>query len=287
MKAKPFLKWAGGKRSLLPEIRNRLPEGIASGRIRCYVEPFLGGGSVFFDLSQRFAFLSVCLSDSNEHLMAAYKAICYDVESVIGKLSILDYQYRRASTMVEKRMLYYKVRNEFNRVSSLDKTAELIFLNKTCFNGLYRVNSKGEFNTPFGYYSDPFICDVVNLRAVSALLKPVWLEVADFTEAIFSFPPDRYFFYFDPPYRPLPSKDGFCQYTYGGFTDADQETLSMVFRRLDRTGAFLMLSNSDTGDGFFEDLYAGYRIERVRTRSTISCRGETRGVRNEILIMNY
>jgi len=287
MKAKPFLKWAGGKRSLLPEIRKRLPEGIASGKLKCYVEPFLGGGAVFFDLAQRFTFSSIYLADSNRYLMAAYKAICFDIENVLGALAMLDYQYRRASTMVEKRMLYYKVRNEFNRVSSLDKTAELIFLNKTCFNGLYRVNSKGEFNTPFGYYADPFICDVVNLRAVSGVLKSTWIEDADFTEATFGIPMKAHFFYFDPPYRPLPSKDGFCQYTDSGFTDADQERLCRVFRKLDKKGAFLMFSNSDTGDGFFEDLYAGYRIERVRTRSTISCRGETRGVRNEILIMNY
>lgn len=286
MKAKPFLKWAGGKRSLLPEIRKHLPEALALGKLVCYVEPFLGGGSVLFDLCHRFKFSSITLSDSNKRLIGVYKAIRDNVELVIEELSLLDIRYKRAS-MVEKRNMYYEVRSSFNKLLSVDMTAELLFLNKTCFNGLYRVNSKGEFNTPFGWYADPYICDTVNLRAVSAVLKSTHIEAVDYTENSYGFPLSSHFFYFDPPYRPLPSKDGFCQYTDVGFTDADQETLSKVFRRLDREGASLMLSNSDTGDGFFDELYTGYTIERVRTRSTISCRGDTRGVRNEVLIMNY
>ena len=297
--ANPFLKWAGGKRQLLPQIRRFYPE-----RFTRYSEPFLGSGAVFFDLASRgrLAGKPVLLMDRNPDLIACYLAVRDQVEDVIRELRVLEAGHR-----AEGSAFYYDVRDRrFNPsrrllahdVIGVDRAAELaammIYLNRTCFNGLFRLNARGDFNTPAGRYVNPTVCDATNLRNVSAVLSApgVTLRVGDF-EGVTGFARKGTFAYFDPPYVPVSRTANFTAYTAVGFSDERQTRLRDVVGGLARRGVRVLVSNSvaplttrlyETSE---EAQRAGLRTHRVAARRAINCDGSSRGTVNEYLVANF
>jgi len=300
--ARPFLKWAGGKSQLLGEFYRRLPgRELETGALTHYVEPFVGGGAVYFSLARLYPFEECTISDVNEELVLTYRAIQNSVPALIERLRILDSTYRTIDES-QREAWYYAIRNTFNRSRpssgcragssrGVERAAQMIFLNHTCYNGLYRVNKSGEFNVPFGRYKNPDILNVKNLEAAASLLASARILRGDFTRCR-SAVDDRTFVYLDPPYRPLNATSSFTTYAPNGFSTGDQVRLAKFFRDLDRKGAKIMLSNSDLantcpGDTFFEDLYEGFRIERVPAKRMINCNGARRGAISELIITNY
>jgi len=274
---------------------------MKEGLIETYVEPFVGGGAVYFYVNNSYAFDECHIYDINEELVLAYSVVKNDVEELIEILRDVETTYLSLEPE-KKEKFFYETRNRYNELKrsiqwyKYDKTwiqraADLIFLNRTCFNGLYRVNSKGEFNVPFGRYKNPKILNEEVLRSDSALLENTSIHPGDFSECAQHV--DEYtFVYFDPPYRPLNKTSGFTSYSREGFDDDDQRRLADLFQRLDSKGARLMLSNSDPknedpADHFFEDLYSDYFIDRVPARRAINCDGGRRGEINELVITNY
>jgi len=295
--ARPFLKWAGGKGQLIGQIAEHLPSSLKTGRIKKYFEPFLGGGALFFWLSEQYDFESAYLYEINPAVNLCYQVIQKNVGRLIKELNQLELEYFSDSESGREK-LYYDKREEFNAFlrrkavnSVVRRTALLIFLNKTCFNGLYRVNSLGEFNVPFGRYKNPTICNEENLYAVSELLQKAEIVCGDFAQCL-GHADDESFVYFDAPYRPISSTASFTSYSKNSFDDNAQKRLRKVYGDLDKKGASLMLSNSDPKnidpkDNFFDDLYRGYHIERLSATRLINCNAERRGVITEILVMNY
>ena len=272
---RPYLKWAGGKRQLLPEIRARLPQGWQNGT---YYEPFVGAGAVLFALAPQRA----VINDFNRQLMLTYRAVRDHVEDVIALLE----QHRDAHC----RDYFYQVRGAdrteaFARWGEAEQAARLIYLNKTCFNGLYRVNAQGLFNVPFGRYKRPAICEAEALRAVSAYLRgnAVTLMCGDFAAAVAGAQPGD-FVYFDPPYHSADNTN-FTGYQAGGFGEAEQRRLRDVFAGLARRGVLCMLSNSDTA--LIRELYTGYNLEVIPARRAINARPTGRGAVNEVLVRSW
>ena len=286
--AKPFLKWAGGKGQLLAEIESRLPQDIKTGEIDTYVEPFVGGGAVFFHLAQRYENIKrFYLFDINNDLANCYNAIKNDVESLIDELEKLENDFLPLTKSLRKDF-YYRVRKEFNCDRS---PAKLIFLNKNCYNGLYRVNRKDKFNVPFGYYKNPTICDAENLESVLQVLQKAEIICADFEKSD-KYIDDKTFVYFDPPYRPLSPTASFTSYSKDNFNEENQIRLAEFCRRIDAKGATLLLSNSDpknedATDHFFDDHYKEFNIKQVKAIRAINCKASGRGQINELLITNY
>jgi DNA adenine methylase len=299
--ARPFLKWAGGKTQLLYEFNKRLPEELTQGIITKYVEPFIGGGAVFFYLNENFSFEKCYICDANEELTLCYRVIKHSVKELISELKTLESAYLSKNDE-QRESFYYEVRDAFNqKLPAIDfqnyssewveRAARIIFFNRTCFNGLFRVNQKGEFNVPFGKYKKPAILNESNLEDVAAVLKTTEILVGDFTQCR-EFVDDTTFVYFDPPYRPLNSSSFFTSYSKNGFYDTDQVRLKDFFKELDGVGAKIMLSNSDPknekhDDSFFDDLYSDYFIERVPAKRMINSNGAGRGNINELIITNY
>ena len=266
--AEPCVKWVGGKRYLVPEILKRLPP-----KIKTYYEPFLGGGAVFFALAKEARFECARLNDANEELMQMYRALAFDVDAVVRAL--------RKHVYTEKH--FYAVRAQsWKRLSAARAAARFIFLNRTCFNGLYRVNSKGRFNVPFGRYSNPTICDAENLRAVSETIGDVWLLSMDFEHAVRSGAKRGDAVYFDSPYVPVSDTANFTAFTKGGFGPAEQERLRDCFAALDKRRVHVLLSNSNTP--LVRKLYEGYRIEKVRVPRRVNSDATKRGDVTELLI---
>lgn len=295
-KVKPFLKWAGGKTQLLREIECRLPTGLRTGEIDTYVEPFVGGGAVFFHIAQRYESIKhFYLFDINEDLVNCYNAIKNNIQAIIAELEILQNTFLAKRTKPSRKDLYLSIRKEFNleKVSHFGfaTTAKLIFLNKTCYNGLYRVNKKGQFNVPFGDYKNPTICDPVNLLNVSRVLQKAEITCDDFVAS------DKYidgkaFVYFDPPYRPLSPTASFTSYSKDSFSEKDQVRLAEFCQRIDKKGARFLLSNSDPKnedpkDHFFENQYNGFMVDRVQATRVINCKAFGRGKIYELLIINH
>lgn len=266
VRARPFLKWAGGKTQLLPQILARLPQ-----RFGTYHEPFLGGGAVFFALGPQRG----VLSDINADLIRTYQAVRDDVGAVVREL--------RQHAAEEEH--FYQVRaQEPGRLSGVASAARTIFLNRTCFNGLYRVNRRGEFNVPFGRYANPTICDVDNLTAVSRVLKGVELRV----ESVFDMGArvrKGDLVYLDPPYDPVSKTASFTSYARNGFGREEQERLAQLYRELVDRGAYVMLSNSDTK--LINDLYKDFHIDRVYARRAINARADRRGPVSEVLVRSW
>lgn len=299
--AKPFLKWAGGKGQLINEINNFLPSQIAQGKIQRYIEPFLGGGAVFFYVAQKYPIKEFYLSDINEDLILLYKTVQSYVERLIDELEDLSYIYKSLNSE-DKIEFYYCIRTLFNlekKIVNYDeiqkiwirRSAQMIFLNRTCYNGLFRVNSRGEFNVPFREYKNPRICDAENLRAVSKVLAKVTLSCGDYSHMV-SLSDDNTFIYFDPPYRPISITSSFTSYSRYDFNDKQQKRLALIFQKFDHTGAYLMLSNSDPStndleDKFFEDIYVNYNINRLEATRRINSIPNKRGPIKELLITNY
>jgi DNA adenine methylase len=273
-RAKPFLKWAGGKTQLLPAFRSFYPPPES---IKGYHEPFLGSGAVFFHVKHTLSPRRIVLSDSNTELVETFKVVRDQVREVIRELQ------RHARLHDEKH--YYRVRDQLPlELFPAARAARLIYLNRTCFNGLYRVNSKGRFNVPMGRYANPTIADVDNLVAVSRCLARTQLRSGHFREVLDRARPGE-LVYFDPPYVPLSATASFTGYTAADFGPSDQEELAEVYRALDARGCKVMLSNSDTPVA--RRLYAGYRLHRVDARRAINSKGEKRGPVGELVVLNY
>ena len=293
--AKPFLKWAGGKSQLLKEIEHYYP--FAKGNIKKYAEPFVGGGAVLFDILSKYDLKEVYICDINAELINAYLIVRDDIDTLIKMLYTLQNEFVPLNT--EKRKIYYnKKRNRFNELkesrnenANIEKAALMIFLNKTCFNGLYRVNKKGLFNVPMGAYKNPLICDERNLRAVSEKLQKVTIVCGDYKESA-NFIDKKTFVYFDPPYRPITDTAGFTAYTENLFNDNEQIELARFVDDMHRKGAKIVISNSDpkntnAEDDFFDTIYSAHNIKRVEAARTINCNSEARGKIKELLISNF
>jgi DNA adenine methylase len=299
--AKPFLKWAGGKKQLLVQLSELFPSELKTGVIKRYAEPFLGGGAMFFHLVQSYGLREFWLSDINEEIILCYQTIKHGVKELVEALEELQSRYWKSSPHEQEKMFYAK-REEFNLNRSkidfanfssawVERTAQTIFLNRTCFNGLFRVNSSGFFNVPFGKYRNPSLFEKNNLFEISQILQDAHISCADFT-ACESFVDHRTFCYFDPPYRPISQTASFTSYSMFDFADNSQTRLASFFRELDTKGAKLMLSNSnpkneDPDDDFFERLYQGFNISTVLASRAINSNGSKRGAISELVIANY
>ncbi len=291
-KPRPFLKWAGGKGQLLAEIGKYYP--FDGRKITKYAEPFVGGGAVLFDILSRYELEAVYISDVNAELINAYKAVRDKPGELIERLAKLEAGYLPLDADA-RREVYITNRSRFNLIAlgdavDVEKAALMIFLNRTCFNGLYRVNRKGQFNVPIGSYKNPLICDEANLRAVSEKLQNVEIVRADFAQSA-SFIDSRTFVYFDPPYRPLTDTANFTSYTETEFGDNEQIRLARFVNEMNVRGAQIVVSNSDptnanTGDDFFDRLYSLYSICRVAATRMINSNSSARGKINELLISN-
>lgn len=301
-KARPFIKWVGGKNQLLEQFEDYYPKELKKGIIKNYVEPFLGDGALFFTVLQRYKIEKAYLSDINKDLILTYQVVKQRPNDLLDFLE--QYQKNYDKTEQEKRNdLFLSVRKHFNmqrfeinykKLSDnwIPRAAQFIFLNKTCFNGLFRLNSKGEFNVPFGKYKSIMIFDEYNISAVSKLLQNTIIEYADYTQC-FDKINENTFVYFDPPYRPISQTAAFTAYTDSEFRDKEQLQLAGFFKKIDKEkGARIMLSNSDPKnqnpeDVFFEKAFSGYNIFKVSASRAVNCNGEKRGKITELLITNY
>ncbi len=299
--AKPFLKWAGGKRQLLDKFKVFYPKELKKNKIKNYYEPFLGGGAVFFDIYNNFKIENSFLYDINEELILAYKVIKKEVYELIEILNRIQKQYKKLSE--EKRKEYfYDLRESYNlNRFNIDykhysenwkfRTAQIIFLNKTCFNGLFRFNSQGKFNTPFGSYKNPTILDEINLVEVSKALDCAVIEKSDYTTIKKQIKKDS-FVYYDPPYRPISKTSSFTSYSKSSFLDSDQIQLSELFKEINNKNVFQMLSNSDPkninkNDNFFDDIFKEFNIYRIPAKRVINSDPKKRKEINEIIVTNY
>lgn len=266
-KPKPPVKWAGGKGGLIPQFELLFPKRPWD----LYVEPFVGGGAVFFHLTPPRA----VLIDNNEELINFYRVVRDELEALLQDL-------RKHENTAD---YYYRIRAlDPSKLTAVERASRFLYLNKTGYNGLWRVNSKGQHNVPFGRYKNPNIVDEPNLRLVSRALSQAEIRLGDFSLALDHARPGA-FVYLDPPYHPLSETARFTGYTKDGFGEDDQRRLAEVFRELDRRGCLVMLSNSDTP--FIRELYAGYDIQVVYARRAINCRADGRGPITELVIRNY
>lgn len=295
--AKPFLKWAGGKGQLLSQLDQHLPKGIS--RIDfTYLEPFVGGGAMLFHTLQQFPNIKkAVINDINSYLITAYRVIKNNSDELIKRLSELENQYYSTGDNEDQKSFFLRVRETFNEVEmdDVDRTKYLIFLNRTCFNGLYRVNSKGKFNVPFGRYLHPTICNAETIKADSELLNRVELVIlnGDFERTIEHLSDGFNLFYFDPPYRPLNATSSFNSYSKEDFNDKEQIRLRDFCARLSEyPNVKWMLSNADCSaknpdDTFFEEIYGDFNINRVYASRAINANPSKRGKLTELLIKNY
>lgn len=295
--AKPFIKWAGGKGQLLSQLDEYMPQ-ILNEREFTYIEPFVGGGAMLFYMLQKHSNIErVIINDINPYLITAYRTIKDEPEELIERLSLLEQEYYALKDEEAKKNFFLGVRTIFNEddLDKIDRTKYLMFLNRTCFNGLYRVNSKGKFNVPFGKNLHPSICNAETIKADSELLNRVDAIIlnGDYGETInYINSKGLNFFYFDPPYRPLSETSSFNSYAKEEFNDAEQIRLRNFCKMLDNEGALWMLSNADCSaknpdDLFFEEAYRNFNIYRVYASRSINANPTKRGKLTELLINNY
>lgn len=292
--ARPFVKWAGGKGQLLDVLKSNLPTGIGT-TIKKYAEPFVGGGAFLFALLNEYSFEEIYISDNNKELVNTYNAIKNNCIELLSALCDLQTEYNSLSEEIQEKF-YYEKRERFNELAlseetAVEKAALFILLNKSCFNGLYRVNKKGKYNVPFGKHKAISICDEENLIRISALIQNVEINACDYHE-VMKFADSSTLVYFDPPYRPLNTTSGFTSYTEEQFSDKDQIELANFYKSLSDKGVRVMLSNSDPKntneeDNFFDDLYADFNIMRVEASRMINSKGASRGKIKELLIKNF
>lgn len=293
---KPFVKWAGGKGSLISQLKNFYPFELENGKIIKYVEPFVGGGAVLIDILQKFDVQQAYAFDINMDLINCYNVIKSDVEELIKELDKKEKEFIKIE-QDDRQSYFYEIRKEYNSYKlnkneiSVKRATEFIFLNRTCFNGLYRVNKSGDFNVPCGKYKNPTICDSKNLRNLSYLIRDVVFQYGDYKKSE-EYIDETTFVYFDPPYRPLSITSGFTSYTKEDFNDKNQKELADYFKKLDVKNAKLMLSNSNPKninkeDDFFENIYKGFNINEVSAKRMINANSKGRGTISELLITNY
>lgn len=301
VKMKPFIKWAGGKTELLPVLSENLPIDIKEGkRIDTYIEPFVGAGAFFIYIASNYEFNKIIINDINYKLMNVYKVIRDDVDELIQDMQSMKEEYLEYPEE-EKKEMYLKIRQEFNNwdtVTKVKQAANFIFINKTCFNGLYRENKKGDYNVPWGQHKNPSIFDENQLRKINKLLNlkdefgqyKIDILCGNYKE-VDKYISEKSIVYIDPPYRPI-TKSGFTSYNKSGFNDESQIELSKFFKHINDKGAKVMLSNSDPknfdeSDQFFDDLYSDFNIQRVSASRMINSKGSGRGKISEILVKNY
>lgn len=292
--AKPFVKWAGGKTQLLTQFENILPHNLEEAEHFTYIEPFVGGGAMLFHMLQKYPNIGrAIINDINPNLITAYRVIRDTPERLITDLKMLQREFRQNSNEEERKEYFLRIRKSYNEDTHNDvtNTAMFIFLNRTCFNGLYRVNSKGYFNVPFGKYTNPTICDEKLLLEDSQILQNVEILCGDYT-LIERYVDNNTFIYFDPPYRPLSTTSSFTSYSKENFDDTEQTRLAHFFARLSRYGCKMMLSNSDCcaqnpNDTFFENLYGNFIIDKVHASRFVNAIPSKRGKLTEILVRNY
>lgn len=290
--ARPFIKWVGGKTQLLNDIKKSLPRDLSRRDGMTYVEPFVGGGAVLFWILQEYPNITrAIINDINAELICTYRVIKYDVESLILELNRLQNEYLPLNE-VDRKEYFLAQRDRFNErdTSEVETAALFIFLNRTCFNGLYRVNSKGKFNVPHGKYTNPKICDEETLRADSVVLQRVEIFCGDFAQTGI-YASENVLYYFDPPYRPLTETAAFTSYSKDGFDDAEQMRLRDFCDLIAKQESLFVASNSDpqnvdNGDDFFDHLYKRFSIKRVSAARMINSKGNRRGAISEIMISN-
>lgn len=293
---KPFIKWAGGKNQLLPDIQIKYPQELGK-TINKYCEPFVGGGAVLFDILSNYKIEKILINDINKELINVYKQIKSNVSTLILELQKIQKKYW-AMDIENQKKFYIKKRNRFNYLKvngnkkvNIEKAVLFIFLNKTCFNGLFRVNSKGLFNVPKGSYKKPLICDTDNLKAISKKIKNIKITCGDYEQCL-SFIDKNTFVYIDPPYRPLSQTASFTSYSEKIFDDNEQYRLGRFIDKINKIKAKIILSNSDPtntnkNDKFFDDMYKNYNIERILAKRFINCDATKRSDVRELLITNY
>ena len=293
-KAKPFIKWVGGKGQLIEQLEALLPADFSEREDVTYIEPFVGGGAMLFYMLQTYPNIkSAVINDINPDLTLCYQIVRDNPTELIKSLNAIQSDYYALRTEEERKMYFLQQRERFNSKSlnEIDNTTLFFFLNRTCFNGLYRVNKSGKFNVPFGKYTTPTICDSATIYADSKLLQKVDIMTGDF-EQTFAKIKGNTFFYFDPPYRPLSSTSSFNDYTKEDFNDNAQIRLKLFCDRLNENGVNFMLSNSDClgkdgTDRFFDDLFIDYSIERVWASRNVNAIASKRGKLTEIVVNNY
>ena len=291
---KPFVKWAGGKGSLVKHLSAHLPDNFRDKRNVTYVEPFVGGGAMLFYMLTHFTNIRrVVINDVNEDLIFCYKLIKNTPQTLIEQLKRIANEYLQLSNMDEKSRYYYKVRDKYNSKETIDeeKAAYFMFLNKTCFNGLYRVNTCGKFNVPFGKYKNPTICDDKLILADHELLKKVDIYTGDYSKIMRFLGKGYNYIYIDPPYRPLSGTAYFKEYSHNVFDDKEQEKLKIFCDIMTARGCKIMQSNSnsmdDDGESYFAKLYQGYHITQIEAHRYINAHVGKRNKETELLIMNY
>ena len=268
------MKWVGGKRQLIPAIKKRLPKGLAN---RPYYEPFIGGGALFFDLQPKNAVINDC----NEELINVYKVIKDNPEELIEDLKK---HKNTAEYFYELRSIDRKP--SFSKLTNIERASRIIYLNKTCYNGLYRVNNAGEFNSPFGRYKNPNIVNEPTIKAVSKFLRTAKIQIlSNDYEVVLKNIPTNSFVYLDPPYHPLSDSSNFTGYIQGGWSEEDQIRLRNVCNSLNDRGIRFLLSNSSAD--FIKEIYTGYNIHIVKAFRTVNSDSTKRGQVNEFLISNY
>lgn len=292
--AKPFIKWVGGKGQLISQLEALLPIDFAERGSVTYIEPFVGGGAMLFYMLQKYKNIkSAVINDINSDLTLCYQVVRDNPTELIKSLTAIQSEFYALQTEEKRKLFFLQQRALFNTKSlnRIDNSALFFFLNRTCFNGLYRVNKAGKFNVPFGKYLTPTICDTATIYADSKLLQNVEIMTGDF-EQTFAKIERNTFFYLDPPYRPLSRTSSFNDYTKEDFNDEAQIRLKLFCDRLNEKGIDFMLSNSDCfgkdgKDRFFDDLFIDYKIERVWASRNINAVASKRGKLTEIVVNNY
>lgn len=292
--AKPFLKWAGGKTQLIHDIEKSLPLEMTKSNFT-YIEPFVGSGAILFWMLNNFPNIErAVINDINEDLINVYKVIASKPKELISILTILQAEYHTLEHKEEEKKLYYYQKRELYNLRNTEKSTQaalFIFLNRTCFNGLYRVNRSNGYNVPMGSYKNPTICDEQNILAVSNILQKVEILCGDYEDTLSSANHNT-LFYFDPPYKPLSNTSNFNAYAKDEFNDEEQIRLRNFCTKLNLLGHKWILSNSDVKgknaeDEFFDELYSDFSITRVKAKRSINANPDKRGELNELLITNY
>ena len=289
MKAKPFVKWVGGKSQLIEQLEAMLPADFDNWENVTYIEPFVGGGAMFFYMLQTHPNIkSAIINDINEDLTTCYMMVKQSPDALVESLKQIQKEYYSLQNEDARKQFFLLMRDEFNtkQLNPIDNTTLFFFLNRTCFNGLYRVNKAGLFNVPFGRYETPTICDPNTIYSDSELLQNVEILTGDYQQTI-AYANGNTLFYFDPPYRPLNNTSSFNDYAKEAFNDFAQRRLKEFCDRVEASGYKFMLSNSDCSDMFFDDLYAQYIIERVWASRSVNSNPQKRGKLTEILVHNY
>lgn len=297
-KVRPFVKWVGGKSKLIPQMEQYYPKELKENKIDVYIEPFIGGGAILIDILKKYNIKKAYAFDINKNLINCYNIIKDKVYSLVLELKKLEEEYLKLDDENRKEY-YYDIRKKYNSINienekeALEKTTYFIFLNKTCFNGLYRENRRGQFNVPIGKYKNPTICDEKNLIELSKLIKNVTFINGDYRES-YKYIEENTFIYFDPPYRPINKTSSFTSYSKEDFNDENQKELGEYFRKINdnNSNVKLMLSNSNPKnnneeDDFFEQIYNGFKINEIKANRMINSNKEKRGKISELLITNY